>query len=245
MSIRGTRSFTLCLFLILIISVSTVSGESTPESDYCGVQQLYFQNSTGVSPEGYQELVNFPSGDPENDLMVAVSESDGPVYLGTYILPEGSLKDTTALLKGLRYYHTYHYVDSAVGITMVNFTAFRRFPNGTEVNFYSALTEDINALEATQYDTNYVSNTTLDLNPDDQLGIKVYAQSDHASPIEVHFVYEGSYNASYFQSGYFVCEEPGDITFIPAGDMQNNLPISLLLGLAGGIVAAMFLMKDR
>lgn len=177
---------------------------------------LYFQQNSSVDPGGYEELQNYPSGLNQEDDNVTITSAMGPVLVDTYITPIGAMAEVTTLRKGLRIFNSYDYVSSASGITQINFTAFQRFSNGTEKVFYSQLSEDINALVPTVYVTNRVSQTDLQVNPTDRLGIKVYAQTTHPSPITVHFLYMGQTNVSHFMSGYFDCTQP-----IPAPEIPN------------------------
>jgi len=215
--------------------------------NYCGTQHLYFQNNTNMTPEGYNELINYPSGDPEVDTSITIKNTDGPVLLGTYIMSEGSLSGISALLKGLRRYHYYTYVDSAVGTTTLNFTAFRRVSNGTEQDFYSIQTPDIDDLAVTEHDMNYASPNTLTLDPTERLGIKVYGTTTHSSPIVLHFVYQGELYASYFETGYFVCpvvSGGGGGNINPVG---NYMALTFIaIGIASlGLFVAVYALRRR
>lgn len=212
----------LLVAILLIVSPSVVAQQS-----WCGIQTLYFQHNESITPAGYEELINYPSGNPEVIENVTVINTAGPVLIDNYIMPVGSLADTSELLQGLRRYRFYAYVSSAVGVTRFNFTAFRRFANGTEQNFYTGLSEDIDALSVTEYDFNYVSQANLALNPTDRLGIRVSANTSHSSNIQAYWVYQGTAHASHFESGYFVCE-PSATVPVYAQQVQTPLEIWLL-----------------
>lgn len=224
------------LFLALVCIVVSVPAQQT----WCGVQTLYFQHNASTSPAGYEELINYPSGNPEVDESVTVINTGGPVLIDNYIIPEGSLKGTSALLEGLRRYRFYSYVSGASGVTQLNFTAFRRFANGTEQNFYTSMSGDIDALTVTEYDVNYVSQANLVLNPTDRLGIRVTANTSHSAPITIHWVYQGTAHASHFESGYFVCEGDSQPSWI-----VNEVPISIPIIIAGLIVAVLIVKGGR
>lgn len=220
----------LTLALLPFIIISPCMAQS-----WCGIQTLYFQHNETTTPAGYEELINYPSGNAEVDENVTVINTGGPVLIDNYIMPENALLHTSSLLMGLRTYRIYTYVDGASGVTQLNFTAFRRFANGTEQNFYTAMSGDINDLSVTEYTFNYASQATLSLNPTDRLGIRVSANTSHSAPIKVHFVYQGTSHASNFMSGFFVCE---DSTVVP-GQLANDLPLPLAIPLLAliGVIA--------
>lgn len=225
------KLFYLAVLLICLFQPVAAQGQS-----WCGIQTLYFQHNESTSPAGYEELINYPSGNSEVDESVSVINTGGPILIDNYIMPDGALLETTGLLEGLRRYTIYSYVSSNVGTTQLNFTAFRRFSNGTEQNFYTAMSGDIDALSVTEYTVNYVSQVPLALNPTDRLGIRVSANTSHSSPIIVHWVYQGTSHASNFMSGYFVCEEPTAIQNITYTQSENNatpLNVALLVAIIG------------
>lgn len=204
----------------------------------CGSQMLYFQHNESTSPPGYEELINYPSGNAQVDENITIKNTDGPVLIDAYIMPEGSLHDATMLLRGLRTFTTYHYVDSASGTTQINFTAFQRFSNGTEIVFYSQLTDDINSLTPTDYVTYRVSQQDLKLSPSDRLGIKVYGQTTHSAPVKLYFVYQGTTNTSHFMSGFFECP---DIHGEP--DMGIALPFAFAV--LGALIVGLILIRRK
>lgn len=224
---------------ILILCCSCV----TAQQSWCGSQTVYFQHNASTSPPGYEELINYPSGNPEVDESVSAISTGGSVLIDNYIIPEGSMRDVSELLQGLRRYRFYAYVDSAVGTTTLNFTAFKRFANGTEVNFYSARTDDINSLTVSEYDLNYVSQSPLKIVSTDRLGIRVHAQTTHSSPITVHWVYQGATHTSHFESGYFVCEpEPDSYNY---AEQESIPPIIPLIAVAISMIAIVVYNRRR
>jgi hypothetical protein len=200
---------------------------------WCGTQTLYFQNNESTSPTGYEELINYPSGNTEKDESVTIKNTNGPVLIDNYIIPEGSMVNTIELEQGLRRYRYYAYVDSAVGVSQLNFTAFKRFSNGTEINFYTAMSGDIDSLTVTEYNLNYVSQNNLPIGPQDRLGIRVTANTTHSSLVTIHWVYQGSIHTSHFESGYFVCEEPATQNY--AANYAEQEPISPFIPMAAVI----------
>lgn len=225
----------ICLAIVCFVLFNPVLAQQS----WCGQQMLYFQQANVADPvSGYEELINFPSGNPTEDDNVTITSASGPVLIDAYIMPQGALQNVIQLNAGLRTFTTYHYVSTAVGTTRINFTAFQRFLNGTEVVFYSQLTEDINALTPQMYITNRVSPTNLKVNPTDQLGIKVYAQTDHPSPVTVHFLYQGTENVSHFMSGFFDCAGM-------TGQPDNGPAIMAGLGILGGILGALIIIRRK
>jgi hypothetical protein len=91
------------------------------------------------------------------------------------------------------------------------------------------LTDDINSLISTEYVTHYAQPISLVIEPTAQLGIRVYAQTTHPAPVTVHFVYQGSYNVSFFQTGYFVCKEQPEVHFVNKTSALLGIPIVALV----------------
>lgn len=195
------------LWIILAVLFIVISPCAAQGQSWCGLHTEYFQHNESTSPAGYEELINYPSGNPQVDENVTITVTSGPTLIDSYITPDGAFENTNALLKGLRRYRVYSYVSSNVGTTTLNFSAYKRNASGYETFYYSAISDDINDLVATEYLISYAVVTDLHLDPTDRFVIKVYAQTTHSSPITVHWVYQGTTNTSHVESGYFVCEE--------------------------------------
>jgi len=172
--------------------------------NWCGITSIYFEHNTTTDIPGYEQLLNRPSGNAEVDENVTVSSTTGPVLIDTYVSNAG-MPGPVTLDAGLRRYTTWHYVDSNVGTTQINFSVYRRMLDGNETKFYTVLTEDIDELAATAYVTPYVSVSNITFSATDRLVIRVSAQTTHPAPIKVHFVYQGSYHTSLVESGFFEC----------------------------------------
>lgn len=192
----------LFVFIIALLSLSCVVCANQP---WCGTQQLYFQHNSSISPAGYEELINFPSGNPEIIENVSVIGTGGPVLIDNYISPIGSMNGVTTLDAGLRRYRIYAYVSGASGVTQLNFTKFVRHADGSETNIYTALSGDIDALSVAERDFSFVMTSDLSLNSTDRLGIRVSANTTHSAPIFVYWVYQGATHTSMLDSGFFVC----------------------------------------
>lgn len=223
--------------LAMVLTTSLVSAQPQP---WCGIQTLYFQHNETTHPTGYEELINYPSGNAEVDESVTITSANGWVLIDSYITPEGSLYQTEEDLAGLRRYRYYTYVSTNTGTTQLNFTPFLRTPDGGETYFYSAVSDDINDLTVNEYLTSHVSQTPLIIhNATDRIVIKVYAKTTHPSPVTVHWVYQGSTHTSHVESGYFVCEEVS--TAISA---NNNIEgIAILFGLIGGVIGSIIIIR--
>lgn len=224
-------------FIILLI-ISPV----TAQTEWCGVNTLYFQHQNSPDITTYEQLINYPSGAPETDESVTVKASDGLKLIDTYISPDGS-PGSSSLLKGLRRYRTFHYVDKAAGTTKINFTPFIRYTNGTEKVLYTVATDDINDLTVNEYLTSYVSPVDFNFSVGDRFGIRVYAKTDQQSNVVVHWVYEGSYHYSSVESGSFVCPA---LEYVPVISMpDDSLIMSIVGGFIGGLIVIMFYRRKR
>lgn len=224
------------IFVLLCFFIIELAGAQNP---ICGQQDLYFQHQNSPDIINYEELINYPSGEAQIDENITIKNTDGPILIDSYIMPPGSLESTTMLLRGLRVFTTFHYVDTSVGTTRINFTAFQRFKNGTEVVFYSQLSDDINSLISSDYTTYRISQQNLTISPTDRLGIKIYGQTTHSSPVTLHFVYQGTTNASHFKSGFFECPE----TIKPQSNNDGGTAIGIIFGVIGGIIGAIIISK--
>jgi hypothetical protein len=236
------RVTAIFLFVITLFLISSAAAQGP----VCGQQILYFEHNKSLDITNYEGLINYPSGESEVDEAIVIKNTDGPVLIDTYIMPAGSVSSATYLLRGLRTFKTVFYVNGASGVTQANFTAFQRLQNGTEIVFYSQLTEDIDSLTPIWYTTYRISQDDLKLNPTDRLGIKLYGQTTHSAPVTLHFVYQGSIHTSHFESGYFECPE-GDVQnpSIPASATPMNAITPIIAGIiAGAILLVINLKKD-
>lgn len=219
------------IFFLLLVMVALVT-PCLAQGQWCGIQTLFFQHANSPDIPGYEQLINYPSGANETDESVTLQASMGTVIIDSYISPPGS-PDVDSLLKGLRRYRTFSYVDTASGITRLNFTPFVRYANGTERNLYTVMSDDINDLTVNEYLTSYVSPVDLDLSPQStRLGIRVSANTTHPATVVLHWVYEGTYHYSSVESGYFECDT-GAVSpisyYIPKQSPMNPLiPVGVI-----------------
>lgn len=228
------RKFFLLLLLAAIVVVPALAAQP-----WCGIQQLYFQHNASISPAGYEELINFPSGNSEIIESVSVINTGGTKLIDNYIGPVASLNGVTQLNAGLRRYRVYTYVSSATGTTQLNFTKFVRHADGSETDIYTALSGDIDDLTVAEHDFSYVMTTNLPLNSTDRLGIRVSANTTHSSPITVSWVYQGATHTSMLDSGFFVCASNPFSTNVGVGGalVPNELPLTDGIAVVGCVVA--------
>jgi hypothetical protein len=224
--------------LVLICLIGSASADQ-----WCGVNTLYFQHQGSPDVTGYEQLINYPSGANEVIESVTIQASTGPKLIDAYISPAGS-PNVTDIYKGLRRYRTFMYVDSASGITRLNFTPFIRYDNGTEQNIYTVMSDEINDLSVNEYLTSYTNQNNITFPSTARFGIRVTANTTHPSSITVYWVYEGSVHHSSVDSGYFVCPEKLDIDDVisPSG---SDKAIGILFGLIGGIIGSLILIKKH
>jgi hypothetical protein len=226
------------VILVLICLIGSVSADQ-----WCGVNILYFQHQNSPDVTGYEQLINYPSGANEVIESVVVQSTTGTKLIDAYISPAGS-PNVTEIYKGLRRYRTFMYVDSATGITRLNFTPFIRYDNGTEKNIYTVMSDDINDLAVNEYLTSYTNQDNITFPTSARFGIRVSANTTHSSPIRVYWVYEGALHHSSVDSGFFVCDEKLDVNDVipPSG---SDKAIGILFGLIGGIIGSLILIKKH
>jgi hypothetical protein len=213
----------IAMFLILPIASA---------QPWCGIQTMYYQNDVAPDIPTYEQLQNYPSGATETDESVIVNSSAGYVWIDSYITPLGS-PYVLEVKPGLRKYSSYAYVNGASGTTILNFSVFKRDIIGCETYFYSVETVDIDALVPTLYETQYVSPANLSLTLTDRIIIKVYGKTTQPSNIVLHWIYEGTEHYSHVESGYFEC--------VPAD--YDTSAVAVLLGLVGGIIGSMIIVR--
>lgn len=193
---------------------------------WCQIQQLFFQNQTSPEPSTYMVLSDSPSGLSEVDKSVSLSSSAGWVPIQTFISPIG-YPGVSTIRKGLRTFNMYHYVSSASGLTVANYTVFLRHVDGTETTLYSVSSGDIDALATTKYSTLYVSPKDLNMVTTDRIGVKIYGMTSGLGPVTLHFVYEGTTHNSNIDTGYFEC--PGLNAKSGSVVPMNRVPTSQIL----------------
>jgi hypothetical protein len=161
-----------------------------------GGQILYFNHSASADIAGFEGLGLIPAGNVEADESVTVKTGLGEVSIDPYVTNLGS-PGITNIHPGLWRFRTFHYVDKVNGNTNAVFKVYNRTAGGVETLLFTATSEDINALSVQEYLTSYVQATDIPLLLTDRIEIKVYGQSDHASNVIFHFVYDGTIHTSH------------------------------------------------
>lgn len=171
---------------------------------WCGLQDLFYQHIESSDIAGYEQWINYPSGNAEVDENVSIKSSDNWVLIDSYVTPK-DLPNVNLIQAGLRTYYIYLYVSSNAGTTIFNSTLYKRNLAGNETLIYSVESSDIDATSITLYTLPYVSPINLSLSNGDRLVSKLYYKTSHPTNIVAHFVYQGNSRASFVRSGYFVC----------------------------------------
>lgn len=176
-----------------------------PPQQWCGAQDLFFDHDQSSDPLGYEQLLNFPDGNPEVDENVTLRDTFGYVPIDQYITPIG-LPNINLIEYGAWRFRTYDYVSTTVGNTTLNFTVYK-YDQTTALQTYlfSIESADINDLTVTEILTGYASSTNFTLLSTDRLVIKVSGKTDHSSNVFLHFVYQGFSHASHVNPAYFIC----------------------------------------
>jgi len=201
-----------------------------------GGQVLFFHHDPVEDPAGYEGLFPVPAGSGEADETVVVKTGLGQVLVDPYITIAG-YPGLTTLPAGLWRFRTYHYVDSAPGITNAVFKVYNR-SGATETLLFTATSDDINALTATEYLTSYAQATDYAVSLSDRIVIKVYGQSDHSANIDFHFVYEGSLHTSHVQTpletlSSLYIRRDGSVNMTGNLNLGSKQITSLITGLTG------------
>jgi hypothetical protein len=226
--------------LLILFVVSGVSADtSTLLQPWCGSPDIYFSHSNSPDIVGYEGLKIYPDGSNQVDENVTAKNTLGQVLIDSYISSPG-LPDVSVIRSGLWRFRTFHYVSIASGITTINFTVIKRSSSGSENLLFSAITDDIDSLVATEYLTSYVYQTDTTMLPTDRLVIKVYAESTHSSNVVTHFLYEGTTNTSHVVSPLLVCPT----TTTPSPDSSGSGgAIGAAFGLIAGMIGAIVISK--
>ena len=196
-NITNVGNSTDALWDITIPQGVTGDAGATGATGGTGGQILYFRNSASIDPITYEGLIPVPKGATEVDENVTVKSNR--VLVDSYITDIG-YPGVTEYPAGLWRFRTFHYVNSASGNTNAVFEVYNRTAGGTETLLFTAVSEDINALTVTEYLTSYVQTTAYPVALTDRIVVKVYGQTDHASNIIFHWVYEGSTHTSHIQT---------------------------------------------
>lgn len=227
----------ICTILLLLFLVSFVSAE-TQLQPWCGSNEVYFSHEISPDIIGYERLKIYPDGASQADENVTVKNTLGQVIIDSYISNEG-LPDISVIRAGLWRFRTFHYVNTDPGITTFNFTVLKRNAQNSETLLFSAITDDINSLTASEYLTSYVYQTDTQMLQTDRIVIKVYAQTTHSSNVIAHFIYEGTTNTSHVDPPLLVCVQPSNNN----NSDDGGTVIGIIFGVIGGIIGAIIISK--
>jgi hypothetical protein len=216
-------------------------GPTGPAGSAAGVI-LYFNHTSYVTPSGYEGLTVLPSGATEVDESVTVNNGLGKVLVDPY-LTEPGYPGLATLPAGLWQFFTYGYVSSASGTTTIVFDVYNRTATGTETLLFSTTSDDINALTATPYTTNYVQTSDYIVAATDRIVVKVYGQTTHPSNIILHFVYQGSVHTSNIQTPLVVADA-STLTFTVVAGSQLYKGQAVYISGASGTVPIVNLADD-
>lgn len=225
----------LLLSLVLFIAVPALA-----QQQWCGVQNLYFQDvPSGI--DGFQQLANYASGNPLIDENITIDSSMGIVPIDTYISESGAL-DGVMLLSGLRQYNIYGYVSSVASPSYftINVSAYNTV-TGVEHFFYNITSVQISSVTPKLDQTFYVSPTSIAFAPTERLLIRIGAYTERNAATTIHFLNQGN-TPTYIVSGYFECP----ILATPPGSRVDEGPAFLVVcGALGGILGALVLIRRK
>lgn len=225
------------MFIIIAALVVTPSS-----ADYCGSNQLFFNNAKVGGLPTFEGLYDYPSGGVEVDENVTITSASGNVLIDPYISPPISTNQTVTLLSGLHEYEAYTYVNGASGTTTLNFTLYKYNLTGPGVFLYSIKTVDINDLTPTFVSTSVVLNNDVTFYPGDRLLVNVSASTTHPSSITVHWVYQGSARASLIEYVAFECPD-APLQVYTSTSSTGAEGISIIFGIAGGLIGSIVILR--
>lgn len=214
-------------FIFLLLLIVPASGQ------WCGLQDIFFQHQDSSDIPGYEEWINYPSGNTEVDENVSLTTPNTWYIVDSYATPAGT-PDVTAIQSGLRTYYMYAYVENSAGTTTLNITVFKRSSAGIETRLYSIESPDIEATTVTLYTIPYVAPMNLNLDITDRLVAKIYYKTTSAATIKAHFVYQGTTHASFARSGFFICPDE-KVSSSYAKEVPIN-PVIPIIGLCGATI---------
>lgn len=232
----------IIMLIVLAVPVSATNTSGLLLQPWCGTPTVYFSHASVPDIAGYEGLKIYPDGSPQADENVTVKNTLGRVLVDSYVSGQ-NLPNVATIRAGVWQFHTYHYVSLATGTTDFNFTVFKRSSSGTETYLFSTITEDINALTATEYQTSYVVQNDTVMLPTDRIVIKVYAESTHSSNVVAHFLYEGTTNTSHVVPSLFVCNQVASPQI--KADTGADVGSMAVVGVIGGLLGAIAISRRK
>jgi len=222
--------------LVAVLCTQVVTAAPYPDIAWCDRQNLFFWNQTAEdAPDGYLAMDNVPQPAEQNITTITISVGDGVVPIANYISPIGE-PGTALIIPDLWRFRTYAGVTSDPGETQIIYQVWNRTIDGTETEIFyeDSISHDVNGGGPTEYDLNYARRNYTVLSPTDRLVVKVFAQTSHASPIDVDYYTAGTNYASMVSMGDINC---------PSGDVYDDTPI--IFGTLGLLTGVFIIMKFR
>lgn len=186
-------------------TTATPTACSATEIPTCGAVDFFFWNDSSTLGPTYSSLSKYPQMQPDTILQQTVSSSTGEKTIGSFVT-EPFLTDTT-MAPGLTRFRTYLNVSSAVGVTKYEFIPFNVSSTGVETRLWygTARTEEVNELDAREYDTSYARRNYTFFNEGDRLLIRVNVSTTSVTARTAYFNVAGNTKASMASVSHFIC----------------------------------------
>jgi len=186
-------------------TVTPTLGPSSDRDRWCGSPLIFFQHEGVPEPAGFEGLDIYPAASPEDDENVTVKDSTGEKLVDSYISLT-NFPNIVMIRSGLWRFRTFHYVSTASGDTVFNFSVSIWNTTGWRYLFH-VNTDPVNSLFPIEVLTSYALMTNTTILESDRIVVNVSAKTDHSANVEAHFVYEGNTNTSHVQVSYLDCPE--------------------------------------
>lgn len=148
----------------------------------------FFFNTASSDITGYDLLQKTPDTSAAQDEFADCTASSGHVLIDAYI---GDAIGDTKLDAGIWDLEFFSYVSIPDGISQVHFHFYKRSTSGVETMLFHMDSGHVDALTPTLFQ---VASTQpqFSVDPTDRLVIKVFAATDNASTVRVHFLHSGN-----------------------------------------------------
>ena len=194
------------LFFTFIVLVSIIPLVSAQQ--WCGVQNLYIQDIPS-EVGSFNQITNYPSGNPIVDDNVTITSSSGIVPITSYLSVGTFPGEGVTLYPGLVVFNIYDYAISQPSYLSINVSKYNVL-TGNESPYYNLSSIAISANVSTKDQTYHVSITPTTFDANERLLVRVGAYTTSPTATTIHFLNQGN-TPTYIQSGYFNCpEQPTD-----------------------------------
>lgn len=203
---QSQRLFSFLAFLIILASVI----QPACAIPWCGQQDLFFLKASS-DIAGYEVLANKPELGGQESEVAVVKASTSPQLIGQWVTNLSDLNpgpNPIIIEPTLWRFRGYFNVDSAVGVTTVEYKVYNRSAAGVDQNLFfgSAITKELDGTTgATEVLTSYVRRNYTTIQPGERLVIKAYASTTSTVNKTVTMYTMGNNNATMVQMGYFDC----------------------------------------